>query len=99
MPSQGRELAALHQRWTRRQFRSTPLSTNGADDRKKQGMTFFALRVPDHLMERPRWPPPRSKCGLKLMRDRAARAKLDAALAILDKAPDVAPDPGDEIPK
>ena len=32
-----------------------------------------------------------------MMRDRAARANVDAALAILDKAPDVAPDPGDEI--
>jgi hypothetical protein len=28
-----------------------------------------------------------------MMRDRAARANVDAALAILDKAPDVAPDP------
>ena len=28
---------------------------------------------------------------------RAARANVDAALAILDKAPDVAPDPGEEI--
>ena len=37
--------------------------------------------------------------GLKMMRDRAARANLDAALAILDKAPDVAPDSGDEIPE
>jgi hypothetical protein len=35
--------------------------------------------------------------GLKMMRDRAARADVDAALAILAKAPDVAPDPGDEI--
>ena len=34
-----------------------------------------------------------------MMRDRAARANVATALAILDKAPDVAPDPGDEIPE
>ena len=34
-----------------------------------------------------------------MRRGRAARANVDAALAILDKAPDVAPDPGDEIPE
>ena len=37
--------------------------------------------------------------GMKMMRDRAARADLSAALAILDKSPDVAPEPGDEIPE
>ena len=34
-----------------------------------------------------------------MMRDRAARANVDAPLAILDKAQDVAPDPSDEIPE
>jgi hypothetical protein len=34
-----------------------------------------------------------------MMRDRAARANVDAALAILDKASDVEPDRGDEIPE
>ncbi|WP_349370594.1 hypothetical protein [Salinarimonas sp.] len=36
--------------------------------------------------------------GLKMMRDRAARADMGAAAVVLDKVPDVAPEPGDEIP-
>ncbi|MGY5808270.1 hypothetical protein ACXHXG_11175 [Rhizobium sp. LEGMi198b] len=32
------------------------------------------------------------------LKDRAARGNTAAALAILDRAPDVAPDPGDELP-
>ena len=35
--------------------------------------------------------------GLKMMRERAARADMGAVSAILDKAPDVPPEPGDEI--
>ena len=35
--------------------------------------------------------------GLKTMRERAARANIDAALSILDKAPDVPPEAGDVI--
>lgn len=35
--------------------------------------------------------------GLRTMQERAARANIDAALSILDKAPDVPPDGGDEI--
>jgi hypothetical protein len=35
--------------------------------------------------------------GLKMMRERAARADVGVALAILDKAPDVPPEVGDEI--
>lgn len=35
--------------------------------------------------------------GLKAMRERASRADVDIALAILDKAPNVQPEPGDEI--
>lgn len=35
--------------------------------------------------------------GLKMMRERAARANVDTALAILEKAPDVPPEPGDEV--
>jgi hypothetical protein len=31
------------------------------------------------------------------LKKRAARGNADAALAILDRAPDVAPDPGDEL--
>jgi hypothetical protein len=34
--------------------------------------------------------------GLKNIRDRAARANAQAALAILDRAPDMPPDEGDE---
>ena len=37
--------------------------------------------------------------GLKMMRDRASRADQGAALAVLDKSPDVPPEPGDEIPE
>ncbi len=37
--------------------------------------------------------------GLKMMRDRAARADMGAVLGILGKIPDVAPEPGDEIPE
>ena len=36
--------------------------------------------------------------ALRMMRNRAARANAGAALAILDRAPDVPPDEGDEIP-
>ena len=35
--------------------------------------------------------------GLRMLRERAARVDVDVALAILDKAPDVLPDAGDEI--
>jgi hypothetical protein len=35
--------------------------------------------------------------GLKMIRDRAARANVATALAILDRAPDVPPDEGDEL--
>jgi len=35
--------------------------------------------------------------GLRMMRERAARADVDAALSILDKVPDVPPEAGDEI--
>ena len=36
--------------------------------------------------------------GLKIMKERAARADIGAALAILDAVvPDVPPDPGDEL--
>jgi hypothetical protein len=35
--------------------------------------------------------------GLKMMQDRVARANIDAAMRILDKAPDVPPEAGDEI--
>jgi hypothetical protein len=34
-----------------------------------------------------------------MMRERAARANIDAALIILDKSPDVPPEAGDEIPE
>jgi hypothetical protein len=34
--------------------------------------------------------------GLKMIKERAGRANLEAALAILDRAPNVAPEPGDE---
>ena len=38
--------------------------------------------------------------GLQVMRERAARANIDAALLILDTlVPDVPPDPGDELPE
>ena len=38
--------------------------------------------------------------GLQVMRERAARANIDAALLILDTLiPDVPPDPGDEMPE
>jgi hypothetical protein len=37
--------------------------------------------------------------GLRMMRERAARADIGAALAILDQVPDVAPDAGDELPE
>ena len=38
--------------------------------------------------------------ALKLMRERAARANIDAALLVLDTlVPDVPPDPGDELPE
>lgn len=33
------------------------------------------------------------------LKDRAARGNVDAALAILDRVPDVDPDPGDELPQ
>jgi hypothetical protein len=36
--------------------------------------------------------------GLQALKERAARANIDAALATLDKVPAVQPDPGDEIP-
>ena len=36
--------------------------------------------------------------GLRMMRERAARADVGAALAILEQVPDVAPDAGDELP-
>ncbi|MGU3536659.1 hypothetical protein [Methylobacterium sp. A54F] len=36
--------------------------------------------------------------GLMAMQERADRADVAAALAILDRAPDVAPDAGDERP-
>ena len=36
--------------------------------------------------------------GLKVMRERAARADIDDALAILDRAPDVPAEAGDEMP-
>jgi hypothetical protein len=35
--------------------------------------------------------------GLKMIRDRAARADVGAALEILDRTPDVPPDEGDGI--
>ena len=35
--------------------------------------------------------------GLKMMRARAARADVEAALDVLDSVPDVPPEPGDEI--
>jgi hypothetical protein len=35
--------------------------------------------------------------GVRAMRERASRADIDAALAILDKAPDVPPEAGDDI--
>jgi hypothetical protein len=35
--------------------------------------------------------------GLKMMRDRAARADMSAVSAILEKVPDVPPETGDEI--
>lgn len=34
--------------------------------------------------------------GLRMMHERAARADVDAVLAMLDQAPDVPPDEGDE---
>ena len=37
--------------------------------------------------------------GLRMMRERAARADVGAALAILEQVPDVAPDAGDELPE
>ena len=37
--------------------------------------------------------------GLRTMRKRAARANVEAALAILDRAPDGAADVGDEHPE
>jgi hypothetical protein len=36
--------------------------------------------------------------GLKMMKARAARADPEAALAILDRTPNVPPDRGDELP-
>ena len=36
--------------------------------------------------------------ALKTMRERAGRADIPAALAILDRVPDVSPDAGDEMP-
>ena len=36
--------------------------------------------------------------GLRMLRERAARADVDAVLAMLDQAPDVSPDAGDERP-
>lgn len=36
--------------------------------------------------------------GLKALQARAERADITAALAILDRAPDIAPDDGDELP-
>ena len=45
-------------------------------------------------------PPQADDPALKLMRERAARANIDAALLILDTlVPDVPPDPGDELPE
>jgi hypothetical protein len=35
--------------------------------------------------------------GLRMMRERAARADVAAALAIVDRAPDVQPDPRDAV--
>jgi hypothetical protein len=35
--------------------------------------------------------------GLKMIKERAGRADVDAALAILDRAPDVPPEPGGEL--
>jgi hypothetical protein len=37
--------------------------------------------------------------GLKMLRERAARGNVEAALAILDRVPDVPPDEGDELPE
>ena len=36
--------------------------------------------------------------GLKVMRERAARANINDALAILDRAPDIPAEAGDEMP-
>ena len=36
--------------------------------------------------------------GLKMMRERAARANPEAALAILESLPSATPEPGDEMP-
>ena len=36
--------------------------------------------------------------GLKTMRERAARADMAGATAVLDKVPDVPPEDGDELP-
>lgn len=36
--------------------------------------------------------------GLAMIRERAARADIDAAIALLDRVPDVPPDSGDEVP-
>ena len=45
-------------------------------------------------------PPQADDPALKLMRERAARANIGAALAILDALPsDLPPDPGDELPE
>jgi hypothetical protein len=38
------------------------------------------------------------RCGLRMMRERAARANPGAARAVLDKVPDLPPEPGDEMP-
>jgi hypothetical protein len=37
--------------------------------------------------------------GLKMIKKRAAKADVAAVLAILARAPDVAPDAGDELPE
>jgi hypothetical protein len=37
--------------------------------------------------------------GVRMINARAARADVAAALAILDRAPDVPPEPGDELPQ
>ena len=36
--------------------------------------------------------------GLRMLKERADRADVKAALAILERAPDIAPDEGDELP-
>ncbi len=38
-----------------------------------------------------------SRRGLRMLKDRAARGDVGAALTILDRTPDSDPDPGDEL--